>query len=419
MKFFQVMGAVGCLTLLCTQAFGEVCPGTKNSPGNTYASCGRTNVEGNCTRWVAHMRPDLNFPRIMGHPRDANQWIWYAKKYGYQIESTPIVGSVVVFSNGPNGHVAYVISVDGNSFTVLEQDYYGSLYDYNNPKKNKGTLTGVYRLESNGLYSRNARHDTAKGGWTVLGFIYPSRTILYNRHQIDGALVMFGTDGKKIYSCGDVEKATLFSLDTLNKDKLYAHVAQNVTSAQQLCKEAKLSWGLHDINFGEKVKGRSCKVVGRYNGQFRNTDPTTSFRFTPQKVIDRCRKKIEGNLTNNPLRLKEWQNLKVIKHKKVFDPQTQGNLYDVLVSGTMTFYNEGAPKITMLCRSLGGEKGIMAIYKDDTAVFIHAIPKDQQNLKTNRKALIKEIEDETFIPTARDMLSQALEQTKKAGLPLF
>ncbi len=65
----------------------------------------------------------------------------------------------------------------------------------------------------------------------------------------------------------------------------------------------------------------------------------TSFRFTPQKVINRCKAKLEGNLAKHGLQLKEWQNLRVITHKKVFDPQTQGNLYDFIVSGQVSQYS--------------------------------------------------------------------------------
>ncbi len=116
------------------------------------------------------------------------------------------------------------------------------------------------------------------------------------------------------------------------------------------------------------------------------------------------------------MQLKEWQNLQVIKYKKVFDPQTQGNLYDFIVSGTMIFFNEGAPSVTILCRSLGGEKGILAAYDEDTAVFINTILKDQKAFRKNKEVFIKEIDDETFVPTARDMLLHALETTKE--LPL-
>ncbi len=118
---------------------------------------------------------------------------------------------------------------------------------------------------------------------------------------------------------------------------------------------------------------------------------SNSFRFTPQKVINRCKAKLEGNLSKHGLQLDKWQN--------------------------MIFYNEGAPSVTILCRSLGGEKGILAAYDEDTAVFINTVPKDQQAFRKNKAGLIKEIDDEAFVPTARDMLSQALETTKE--LPIF
>ncbi|MGQ2283460.1 CHAP domain-containing protein [Leuconostoc pseudomesenteroides] len=60
---------------------------------------------------------------------NASEWANSARKAGYVVNSTPEVGSVVVFQNGqggansPAGHTALVIGVNGNSITVREMNF--------------------------------------------------------------------------------------------------------------------------------------------------------------------------------------------------------------------------------------------------------------------------------------------------------
>lgn len=73
---------------------------------------------GYCTWWVAHKRYI---------PWRGNAWQWYAnsKAYGRATGKTPVVGAVMVTWESSVGHVAYVESVSGNTFTVSEMNYVG------------------------------------------------------------------------------------------------------------------------------------------------------------------------------------------------------------------------------------------------------------------------------------------------------
>jgi len=44
---------------------------------------------------------------------------------GYSVGSSPLPGAIMVSREGPVGHVAYVESVDGSSFTVSEMNFRG------------------------------------------------------------------------------------------------------------------------------------------------------------------------------------------------------------------------------------------------------------------------------------------------------
>jgi surface antigen len=54
---------------------------------------------------------------------NAGTWLYHAKSAGYATGRTPRVGSIMVTSESWWGHVAYVESVKGNTFTVSEMNY--------------------------------------------------------------------------------------------------------------------------------------------------------------------------------------------------------------------------------------------------------------------------------------------------------
>ena len=71
---------------------------------------------GYCTYYVATRRPIPWFG-------NAIEWWPNARAYGYPEGSTPRVGAVMVTSESSVGHVAYVESVSGSSWTVSEMNY--------------------------------------------------------------------------------------------------------------------------------------------------------------------------------------------------------------------------------------------------------------------------------------------------------
>ncbi len=71
-----------------------------------------------CTWYVASRR---NVP-WSGNAKD---WYWNAASMGYSVGRTPAPGAIMVSAESGWGHVAYVESVSGNSFTVSEMNYNG------------------------------------------------------------------------------------------------------------------------------------------------------------------------------------------------------------------------------------------------------------------------------------------------------
>jgi surface antigen len=72
-----------------------------------------------CTYYVATRRA---VPTSWGN---AGQWLGSANRAGYATGSAPVAGAIVVTRESWWGHVAYVESVDGNTFTVAEMNYKG------------------------------------------------------------------------------------------------------------------------------------------------------------------------------------------------------------------------------------------------------------------------------------------------------
>jgi surface antigen len=77
---------------------------------------------GYCTWWVANKR-------YIPWRGNAVQWWWNARPFGFAEGSTPRVGAILVMGisgTSPQGHVAYVESVNPNgSFVVSEMNWWG------------------------------------------------------------------------------------------------------------------------------------------------------------------------------------------------------------------------------------------------------------------------------------------------------
>lgn len=79
--------------------------------GNKFA-------KGNCTYYVASIK---NIP----WNGNANQWIANSKVFGAIVNKIPEVGAILQTNESRRGHVAYIESVSGNTFTISEWNYAG------------------------------------------------------------------------------------------------------------------------------------------------------------------------------------------------------------------------------------------------------------------------------------------------------
>jgi surface antigen len=102
---------------------------------------------GYCTWWVAHKR-------YVPWRGDAAQWWWNARPFGYAEGAAPRAGAIMVMgvsSTSPDGHVAYVESVNGDgSFVVSEMNWWGvpgggwGRVDYRTVTSMRGILGFIY-----------------------------------------------------------------------------------------------------------------------------------------------------------------------------------------------------------------------------------------------------------------------------------
>jgi surface antigen len=101
----------------------EPAPESKQTPSRTrVASYSGSSYNrfpyGWCTYYVASRR---NVP----WSGNAGDWYWNAQVAGYAVGRTPAPGAIMVTGESGWGHVAYVESVSGGSFTVSEMNYNG------------------------------------------------------------------------------------------------------------------------------------------------------------------------------------------------------------------------------------------------------------------------------------------------------
>ena len=92
---------------------------------------------GNCTYLVAGI---LNVP--WGHG-NANRWDNNARAMGYVVDNTPAIGAIAQTDRGRWGHVALVLSLDGDNVLIREMNYRG----YNKDSQrwvNKGKFVYIH-----------------------------------------------------------------------------------------------------------------------------------------------------------------------------------------------------------------------------------------------------------------------------------
>jgi len=102
---------------------------------------------GYCTWWVAHKR-------YIPWRGNAYEWWWNARAFGFAEGATPRVGAVMVMGisgTSPQGHVAYVESVNANgSFVVSEMNWWGvpgggwNRVDYRTVTSMRGIVGFIY-----------------------------------------------------------------------------------------------------------------------------------------------------------------------------------------------------------------------------------------------------------------------------------
>ena len=123
-------------------------PAIASAPVMRPAGNGAGFAYGYCTWWVAHKR-------YVPWRGDAAQWWWNARPFGYPEGSVPRPGAIMVMAAGgsaaPEGHVAYVESVNANgSFVVSEMNWWGvpgggwGRVDYRTVTSMRGILGFIY-----------------------------------------------------------------------------------------------------------------------------------------------------------------------------------------------------------------------------------------------------------------------------------
>lgn len=90
---------------------------SQSTPYKVASSSGPNHFPwGWCTWYVASRR-------YVPWSGDAHDWYYNAQAYGRSVGRTPVAGSIMVTWESGWGHVAYVESVSGNTFTVSEMNY--------------------------------------------------------------------------------------------------------------------------------------------------------------------------------------------------------------------------------------------------------------------------------------------------------
>lgn len=106
----------------------------------------------NCT-WYAWQQAYDKTGVALPSLGNAKNWYKKASSLGYNVGSTPKVNSIAVYTGGTFGHVAYVVSIEGDYMTVNE----GGIYTYDQQFDEQGNLLSSKKVAYNntGIYDGN------------------------------------------------------------------------------------------------------------------------------------------------------------------------------------------------------------------------------------------------------------------------
>lgn len=99
-----------------------------------------------CTSFAAFRLSNVNgfeIPRSYGN---ANEWGHRARREGYRVDNTPMIGSIAWSTAGTYGHVAWVSNVMGDQIEIEEYNY-GYTEAYNKRIIKANTMTGFIHFK--------------------------------------------------------------------------------------------------------------------------------------------------------------------------------------------------------------------------------------------------------------------------------
>lgn len=149
-----------------------------SNPYSKYETISRTKDKMiNCT-WYAWQQAYEKKGVALPSFGNAKNWYKKASSAGYKVGSTPKVNSIAVYTYETYGHVAYVVSLDGEYMTVNE----GGVYTYEQKFDDDGNLISSKKVAYNktGIYEGNIstsivgrhRYDDNESSSILTGFIY-------------------------------------------------------------------------------------------------------------------------------------------------------------------------------------------------------------------------------------------------------
>lgn len=186
-------------------------------------------------------------------PRWGNAVNWYerAKIAGYSVGSTAKVNSIAVWQNSNNvyGHVAYVVSVNGDNMTINE----GGVTTLVVNKETNEVIKAPYN--GNGVYYGNVLSVSNKRSETsfLLGFIYLSNEEenLNNQNNESEELVLVEENIKEENNTNLQEPLDKEREKKISKQEKVNNNSSLESNKKELKKEIELADELSDENFSK------------------------------------------------------------------------------------------------------------------------------------------------------------------------
>ena len=211
-----------------------------------------------CTSFAAFRLSSVNGFELPAAYGNAKDWGYRAKREGYRVDKTPIIGSIAWDGSGDYGHVAWVSNVFGDMIEIEEYNY-GIREKYNRRLVKASSMSGFIHFKDVGQASTGNYQSTLVSSGT---HVFTEKAAIMNQPSQAAAIIDYYYPGESVHYDQTLEKDGYKWISYLSRTgyRRYVQLAKTAT--------AKNGWEKQGITWYYYENGKVALGWKKINGSW-------------------------------------------------------------------------------------------------------------------------------------------------------